>query len=82
MTENEQQRLQKIQEKIAEMKAKEQAIISRDKQRQRKERTRRLIQNGALAEKYLNCPDIQPQEFEKILQMLANIQEVRNAIKI
>ena len=68
MTEHETERLQKITEKIAVMKAKQQTIISRDKERQRKERTRRLIQNGALAEKYLHCEGMEPQEFEKILK--------------
>jgi len=70
MTENEQQRLQRTREKIAEMKAREQAILTRDKDRQRKDRTRRLIQNGALAEKYLNCNGMEPGEFEKVLKKI------------
>ena len=68
MTETE--RLQRLREKIAEMKAREQAILTRDKDRQRKDRTRRLIQNGALAEKYLNCNGMEPGEFEKVLQKI------------
>ena len=68
MTENEKECLDKLNKKIAQLKSKEQAIIARDKQRQRKERTRRLIQNGALAEKYLGYTDIEPAEFEKVLQ--------------
>ena len=70
MTENEQQRLQKIRDKISEMKAREQTIITRDKQRTRKTRTRRLIQNGALAEKYLGCEGMNPYEFEKRLKSI------------
>ena len=80
MTENEQQRLEKIRGKIAEMKAQEQAIVARDKKRQRKERTRRLIQNGALAEKYLNCEGVPPQEFEKILQKIASADALKNLL--
>lgn len=55
MTEKESKQLEKIREKIAQMRAKEQTIIAKDKQRKRKERTRRLIQIGAIAEKYLDC---------------------------
>jgi len=33
-----------------------------------KERTRRLIQNGALAEKHLGCEGMQAWEFESILK--------------
>jgi shikimate kinase len=68
VTENEEKRLQSIREKMAQMKAREQAIIANDKKRQRKERTRRLIQLGALVEKYLDCPGIEPGEFEKVLR--------------
>jgi len=50
------------------MKAQEQAIIARDKERQRKERANRLIQIGAIAEKHFDCKGIDPLEFEKLLQ--------------
>ena len=80
MTEKEQERLLKLQSKISELKTREQTIITRDKQRQRKERTRRLIQIGALAEKYLNCPDMEPAEFEKLLKRLIVIDEVQKAL--
>ena len=65
MQHNEQ--IKKIDETMARLKAKRQAILAREKERDRKERTRRLIQNGALAEKYLNCEGMNPEEFEKIL---------------
>ena len=67
MTEHDQLRLQKTSEKIAQMKAQQKIILAKDKKRQRKERTRRLIQNGALAEKYLSCQGMEPAEFEKML---------------
>lgn len=81
LTENEEKRLQKLKEKMAQMKAQEQAIITRDKERQRKERTRRLIQNGALAEKYLQCENIPPQEFEKILETIVNLPTVKHYLR-
>lgn len=68
MTERENEQLQKIREKMAQMKAQQQTIIAKDKKRQRKERTRRLIQIGALAEKYFECKDIEPAEFEKLVK--------------
>jgi len=81
MTENEQQRLQKIRDKISEMKAREQTIITRDKQRTRKTRTRRLIQNGALAEKYLHCENMEPSQFENVLKRLTAKEEVKIFLK-
>jgi hypothetical protein len=68
MKESEARQLEKLREKMAQMKARERAILARDKERQRKERTRRLIQNGALAEKYLGCEGMPPSEFEKVLR--------------
>ena len=73
MTEQEGKRLQKIQEKMSQLKSQEQAIINRDKERQRKERTRRLVQNGALAEKYLGCEGMGSVEFEIKLKEVARI---------
>ena len=70
LTENEKVRLEKIKDKIAHMKAQQNTILARDRERQRKARTRRLIQNGALAEKYLQCENMEPQEFEKVLKNL------------
>jgi len=80
LTEREQQHLKKIDEKIAQMKAQQQTILARDKERQRKARTRRLIQTGALAEQYLNCKDMVPLEFEKMLKRIASCPEVGKII--
>ena len=76
MTESEHLRLKKLREQIAQKKAQEKAILARDRERQRKERTRRLIQNGALAEKYLNCENMPPNEFEKVLKKIANKADI------
>ena len=51
MTEKEQQRLQKMREKISQIKSQERIILNRDKQRQKKERTRHLLQFGTIVEK-------------------------------
>ena len=51
------------------MKAQEKTITSRDRIRQRKERTRRLIQFGIIVEKYFN-KNFSVQEVEKIVKEL------------
>ena len=70
MTEREKKRLQNLQEKMSQMKAQEQQIISREKSRQRKERTRRLIKIGTLTEELLNCGDMELANVEKLLNQL------------
>ena len=77
MNERDEQRLMKTRDKIAQMKTIEQSILARDKKYQRKERTRRLIQNGALSEKYLHCDNMEPREFEKWLQEIIKIEGVQ-----
>lgn len=72
MTENEEKKLQMIREKMAQLKAQEQAITAKEKARLRKERTCRLIQNGALAEKYLKSEGTQPHDFEKVLKAVVS----------
>jgi hypothetical protein len=82
MTENEEKRLESIREKIAQMKNQARTIRARDRAKRQKERTRRLIQNGALAEKYLCCEDIQPKEFERLLKQIADVQEVKIILQV
>jgi hypothetical protein len=69
---NAEEKLKKIEEQMKQLKANKQAIMNREKQKERKTRTRRLIQNGALAEKFLQCNDIEPHEFEKLLEKIAS----------
>lgn len=47
------ERIKDLEEKIAQMKAQKQRLENRQKEKERKSRTRRLIQIGALAEKYI-----------------------------
>jgi len=65
------ERLEKLELKISQLKAQKQALEARAREAERKARTRRLIQNGALAEKYLGCEGMQPEEFEAFLAALA-----------
>ena len=71
MPENEQQRRKKTRERIAEMKARKQSVINRNNRHQRKQKMRRLIKIGALAEKYLGCEGMATGEFEEVLQGLS-----------
>lgn len=48
------ERLQELEEKIAQIKAQKQQLASRIQTKERKERTRRLIQVGAIFEKYFD----------------------------
>ncbi|WP_139343269.1 hypothetical protein [Virgibacillus siamensis] len=46
--------------------------INRDKYKERKIRTRRLIQKGALLEKYFECEHLSVKDTEDLLQMFAD----------
>lgn len=81
MATNNNEKLKKIDEKMAQLKAQKQAIINREKVKERKNRTRRLIQNGALAEKYLCCEKLTPEQFEIFLQKLVQNSVVKEFIE-
>lgn len=74
------EKLQDLEKKIEQLKAQKKSLELRASKKQRAERTRRLIQNGALSEKYLNCTDIAPDEFERLLQRLVKIEQVKDEI--
>lgn len=44
------EKIDKIEEKINQLKAQKQALLAREKEKERKDRTRRLIQIGAIIE--------------------------------
>jgi len=80
MNKRESERLEKLSEKIEQMKAQKQDILAREKTRQRKERTHRLIQIGALSEKYFDVRDIQPNDYEEFLKTLLEISGIKENI--
>jgi len=81
MTENEQKRLQSIREKISQEKAKEKSFVARIKEKERKLRTRRLIENGALAEKYLKCENFSPMQFEEKLKRVVKKIKIADSLR-
>ena len=62
--------IEALEYKIAQNQVRLQALKAREKEKARKYRTRRLIQIGALAEKYFNCEGIEPSDFEEVLRKL------------
>ena len=73
MNERDAQRLERIHEKMEYMKAQRKDILARENKRKRNERTRRLIQIGALSERYFDYKDVQPVEYEKFLNALVGL---------
>ena len=59
---------EKTEQKVEQLKAQKRALEARARTQQRKDRTRRLIQHGALAEKYLDCEGADKETFEKVLK--------------
>lgn len=68
-----QERLQELEEKMEQIKKKKQQLANRLQVKERKERTRRLIEVGAIFEKYFEIED--QEEAEKIAISLKNYVE-------
>lgn len=75
------QKLEELEKKMEQLKAQKKAIQAKQSKLERAQRTRRLIENGALAEKYLRCEKVEPADFEKLLQNLVTIDTVKTIIK-
>ncbi|HWK24757.1 MAG TPA: hypothetical protein VNS08_17220 [Ureibacillus sp.] len=56
------ERLLELEKKMEQLKARKQQVESRMKEKERKERTRRLIQVGAIFEKYFDIEDVNQAE--------------------
>ena len=56
------ERLRELEEKMEQIKARKQQVESRLKEKERKERTRRLIQVGAIFEKYFDIVGVDQAE--------------------
>lgn len=72
-------KLRKIDEQMSQLKAKKQAILNREKQQERKERTRRLIQIGAIIEKYFDIHTVE--EAEVLGQIATNDHDKMENLK-
>ena len=71
------EQLKKLDDEIKQLKSRKQAILNREKQKQKKERTRRLIQCGEVVEKYFGISNIEPTEFEVFLQLFFEVKNIK-----
>lgn len=74
------EKLQELEKKMAQLQAQKKAIQQKQNKEERAARTGRLIENGAIAEKYLNCEKIEPANFENLLKQLVQIEQVKSII--
>lgn len=67
------ERIEKIEQKIVQLKNQKKAIMQREKQLERKARTKRLIEKGAIAEKYFG--NISNHEWDSLCQKLEKYKD-------
>ena len=70
------EQLQKIEQRMAQLKAQKDAILARERQKERKARTKRLIEVGAVVEKYLHVST--PVQAEWLGEFMTADQELFN----
>ena len=75
------EKIKSLDKRIEQLERQKQSIANREKERERKHRARRLIQNGALAERYLRCEGITPEAFENRLKKLVELSGVTDFLK-
>lgn len=86
------EKLEQIEKKIEQLKAQKQALLNREKEKARKERTKRLIQIGAVIDSRLNlnldevekfCDYLHefPQSFDKVKVYINKQLEVSDSVK-
>ncbi|MBT2757929.1 hypothetical protein J7E71_18815 [Mesobacillus foraminis] len=67
--------IQRIEDRIKVLEQKKRALEHKISSEDRKDRTRRLIQKGALLEKYLGLEDASVEDTEKWLKVLADFKK-------
>ena len=77
---SEQERIKQIDQQLAELKAKRRALAVMAAKKERAARTRRLIQIGALSEKYLDCYDLSDEHYELLLSRIVNLPDVKELL--
>ena len=75
------QKLQELEKQMEQLKARKKAITAQINKAERAQRTRRLIQIGALSEKYFDCEKIEPAEFEKLISKIVKLEQVKEILK-
>ncbi|EQC0678398.1 TPA: hypothetical protein ACUWRN_002947 [Listeria monocytogenes] len=64
--------IEKIDKQIEKLKKQSKAIVKQQSKEERKQRTRNLIQSGALAEKYFNIQHLSLEQKEIIFKMFSD----------
>lgn len=78
------EKLQKINEQAERLKAKKRKLMAQHSQQERKERTRRLIQLGGMAEKYIGIMDTEQKraDFAKMLSLLQSFLQQNKSTSV
>lgn len=78
------EKLQKINEQAERLKAKKKRLMMQHSQQERKERTRRLIQLGGIAEKYIGIMDTEKKrtDFTKMLSLLQSFLQQNKSTSV
>lgn len=74
------EKLAELEKKIQQLTKQKNEIEKREKEKARKARTRRLIEIGALSEKYFNCENIDPVDYETFLSKIVLIEQVKSIL--
>ena len=77
---SEQERIKQIDQQLAELKAKRRALAVMAAKKERAARTRRLIQIGALSEKYLDCYNTSVENYEILISRIVNLPAVKELL--
>ncbi|MBO6214677.1 MAG: relaxasome subunit MobC [Lachnospiraceae bacterium] len=72
------ERIDDLQKKQAQLKAQEKALKAKKSQAERKARTKRLIEVGAIIEKALDMEFDTPEKREKLLEILTKQRQTNN----
>lgn len=71
-----------IQKQIEQLKNQKKEVLAKERAQARKERTRRLIQRGAILEQYLdNAEDLTNEDVESIVKYAFNTPYVRDLVR-
>lgn len=75
------ERLKAIEEKQKKLQAQKNAIISREREKERKQRTRRLIEKGAVLESVFDCENLSVEDTKIFLEKLKALPNSTDFLK-
>lgn len=75
-------KLDQLEEKIKQLQNQKKAILQREKEKERKARTKRLIQIGDLFEKYFKSEEHSIDVIEEFLKELMSVEEIQKSFDL